>query len=75
MEDLLHHMGERQWRVREASCTAMAEALTGAEEGQILKYIDRLHYMIFRALDDIKETVSCAMFSAACLSFLLRGNC
>ena len=52
---------------------AMAEALNGKGGELVLKYIDRLHYMIFRALDDIKETVRSPYF-ALCMVFCFLSS-
>ncbi|KAI9480308.1 MAG: proteasome stabiliser-domain-containing protein [Benjaminiella poitrasii] len=57
MEDVLKGLGNRQWRVREASCAAVADLILGRSLGQIESYLEILWQMCFRALDDIKESV------------------
>lgn len=60
LEELLSGMGNREWRVRQASCAAMQDLLQGRP---IEKYQDRLEdiwRMTFRVVDDIKESVRTA---------------
>lgn len=57
MEDILAGLGNRQWRVREASCMAVTDLVQGRQLSQIEPYLERLWTMSFRALDDIKESV------------------
>ncbi|KAI7902114.1 proteasome stabiliser-domain-containing protein [Cokeromyces recurvatus] len=58
MEDVLTGLGNRQWRIREASCVALVDLITGGRSlSQIEPYLERLWQMCFRALDDIKESV------------------
>ncbi|OBZ85602.1 Proteasome-associated protein ECM29 [Choanephora cucurbitarum] len=57
MDDILIGLGNRQWRVREASCAAVADLIMGRQLAQIEPYLERLWQMCFRALDDIKDSV------------------
>ncbi|KAI7869867.1 proteasome stabiliser-domain-containing protein [Spinellus fusiger] len=57
MDDILSGIGNRQWRVREASCAAVTECIQGRPLAQIQKYLEPLWKMSFRALDDIKGSV------------------
>ncbi|KAI9320591.1 proteasome stabiliser-domain-containing protein [Dichotomocladium elegans] len=57
MEDVLSGLGNRQWRVREASCAALTDLIQGLQLAQIEPYLERFWLMSFRALDDIKESV------------------
>ena len=57
IEDVLAGLGNRQWRVREASCAAVTDLVQGRQLAQIEPYLERLWKMCFRALDDIKESV------------------
>ncbi|KAJ1961419.1 proteasome component M29, partial [Dimargaris xerosporica] len=62
-QGLLSHIGHHLWRVREASCMAMAELLQtrGADAAAALTgELEALWQMAFRALDDIKESVGLA---------------
>ncbi|ORE02510.1 ARM repeat-containing protein [Rhizopus microsporus var. microsporus] len=57
MEDLLAGLGNHQWRVREASCSALNDLVQGRKLGQIEPFLEQLWQMSFRALDDIKDSV------------------
>ncbi|KAL0086564.1 proteasome stabiliser-domain-containing protein [Phycomyces blakesleeanus] len=57
MDDLLEGLGNRQWRVREASCAAVTDIVQGRQLAQIQPYLEPLWRMSFRALDDIKGSV------------------
>ncbi|KAI9024387.1 proteasome stabiliser-domain-containing protein [Phycomyces nitens] len=57
MDDLLSGLGNRQWRVREASCAAVTDIVQGRQLAQIQPYLEPLWQMSFRALDDIKGSV------------------
>ena len=50
--------GSRQWRVRQGSCNALADALPGRSFEQLEKYLENIYYMLFRVIDDIKESVA-----------------
>ncbi|RCI02581.1 hypothetical protein CU098_001872 [Rhizopus stolonifer] len=57
MEDILAGLGNRQWRIREASCAAVTDLVMGRSLAQIEPYLEKLWQMCFRALDDIKDSV------------------
>eukprot|EP00736_Rhodelphis_marinus_P002650 Rmarinus@m.5492 len=57
MKELLSGVVNRQWRLREGSCYALADLLEGRRYDQVGKYLPQLWEHTFRALDDIKETV------------------
>ncbi|KAJ1925584.1 proteasome component M29, partial [Tieghemiomyces parasiticus] len=64
MTDLLKNLGNRQWRVREASARAVADLIgtrdfvsTPEATARLDPYLEDLWRMAFRALDDIKESV------------------
>ncbi|CEP12173.1 hypothetical protein [Parasitella parasitica] len=67
MEDLLTGLGNRQWRIREASCAAITDLVIGRQLAQIEPYLEKLWQMCFRALDDIKDSVRQAS-TATCRS-------
>lgn len=67
MEDLLTGLGNRQWRIREASCAAITDLVMGRQLAQIEPYLEKLWQMCFRALDDIKDSVRQAA-TATCRS-------
>eukprot|EP00276_Gloeochaete_wittrockiana_P000859 CAMPEP_0184674414 /NCGR_PEP_ID=MMETSP0308-20130426/87221_1 /TAXON_ID=38269 /ORGANISM="Gloeochaete witrockiana, Strain SAG 46.84" /LENGTH=929 /DNA_ID=CAMNT_0027122009 /DNA_START=29 /DNA_END=2819 /DNA_ORIENTATION=- len=72
MKELLSSMGSRVWRVREASCLALADLLPGRKVEQVAEYLPEMWNMTFRALDDIKESVRKA---AGAGSKALTGLC
>ncbi|KAI8374250.1 proteasome stabiliser-domain-containing protein [Radiomyces spectabilis] len=57
MEDILAGLGNRQWRIREASCIAVTDLVQGRQLSQIEPYLEQLWCMCFRTLDDIKGSV------------------
>lgn len=67
MNDLLTGLGNRQWRIREASCAAITDLVMGRQLAQIEPFLEKLWQMCFRALDDIKDSVRQAA-TATCRS-------
>ncbi|TPX58808.1 hypothetical protein PhCBS80983_g02889 [Powellomyces hirtus] len=65
VKDLLAGMADRQWRIREASCLALADLTHGKQMEQLREYLEQMWVMTFRALDDIKESVRVAAFKTA----------
>ena len=57
LKELIPGVGSRLWRVREASCLALADLLTGRRLQQVEEYLVEIYRMSLRALDDVKETV------------------
>ncbi|KAJ2029506.1 proteasome component M29 [Coemansia sp. S610] len=57
MEECLGSMGQREWRVRESGCGALAGAVRGAKPELVVPFLERMWQMSFRALDDIKGSV------------------
>ncbi|KAK9319762.1 proteasome stabiliser-domain-containing protein [Lipomyces orientalis] len=57
LEELLKRIGDREWRVRQASCAALQDLLDGAQLQKYESSLERIWLMSFRALDDIKESV------------------
>lgn len=58
MDDLLKSMMTgREWRVRQASCTAISDMIQGRQPEQYSKYMDEIFNKAFKLLDDIKESV------------------
>ena len=70
VDELTEGMGSRQWRVRQACCTALADGLSGRSFDQITNHLDRIYYMLFRVIDDIKESV--ALEALKCSKTLTR---
>ncbi|KAI8319962.1 ARM repeat-containing protein [Martensiomyces pterosporus] len=57
IEECLASMGQREWRVRESGCSALAGTIPGASPELVVPYLERIWQMAFRALDDIKGSV------------------
>ncbi|KAI8330892.1 armadillo-type protein [Chlamydoabsidia padenii] len=57
IDDVLKGLGNRQWRVREASCAAVTDLVQGRKLAQIEPHLESLWQMCFRTLDDIKGSV------------------
>jgi proteasome component ECM29 len=61
IEDLLKSLVTgKEWRVRQASCAAIAELIQGRDVEKYEKYLDEIWNKAFKVLDDIKETVRVA---------------
>ncbi|KAJ5083817.1 hypothetical protein N7456_013244 [Penicillium angulare] len=61
MEDLLKSILQgREWRVRQASCAAVADLIQGRRPEKYAEYLDEIYSKAFRLLDDIKESVRTA---------------
>ncbi|KAJ5894394.1 hypothetical protein N7495_006085 [Penicillium taxi] len=61
MEDLLKSMlTGREWRVRQASCAAIADLVQGRRPEKYVQYLDEIYTKSFKLLDDIKESVRVA---------------
>jgi proteasome component ECM29 len=57
MGELLHSMGDKAWRTRQASAKAMADLCSGVELTKLEPYLEEIWKMAFRVADDIKESV------------------
>ncbi|KAJ6155055.1 hypothetical protein N7470_005621 [Penicillium chermesinum] len=61
MEDLLKSMlAGREWRMRQASCAAVADLIQGRRPEKFAQYLDEIYSKAFKLLDDIKESVRTA---------------
>jgi proteasome component ECM29 len=61
MEDLLKNMlAGREWRMRQASCAAVADLVQGRRPEKYAQYLDEIYSKAFKLLDDIKESVRAA---------------
>ncbi|KAE8350170.1 proteasome stabiliser-domain-containing protein [Aspergillus coremiiformis] len=61
MDDLLKSMMTgREWRVRQASCAAIADLIQGRLPEKYSKYMEEIFMKAFKLIDDIKETVRVA---------------
>ena len=63
IEDLLKSILGKEWRVREASCAAIADLVQDREVELYEKYLDEIWKTAFKVVDDIKETVRVAAFT------------
>ena len=57
LEELLKGMGDKEWRVRQASTAALSDLLQGRPIELYQDKLERIWMMSFRAVDDIKESV------------------
>ncbi|KAJ5774618.1 hypothetical protein N7457_009514 [Penicillium paradoxum] len=61
MQDLLKSiLAGREWRMRQASCAAVADLIQGRRPEKFTQYIDEIYSKAFKLLDDIKESVRTA---------------
>ncbi|KAJ5347733.1 uncharacterized protein N7506_000986 [Penicillium brevicompactum] len=61
MQDLLRSiLAGREWRVRQASCAAVADLIQGRRPEKFAHYLDEVYSKAFKLLDDIKESVRTA---------------
>lgn len=61
MDDLLKSIvSGREWRGREASCSAISELIQGGDVALFEKYLDETWKVAFKVLDDVKESVRAA---------------
>ncbi|GAB7355231.1 hypothetical protein MBLNU459_g5782t2 [Dothideomycetes sp. NU459] len=70
MEDLLLNILGKEWRVRQASCAAIADLVQGRALEKYEKYLERIWSLCFKVLDDIKESVRAA---AGALARVMTG--
>jgi proteasome component ECM29 len=70
MDDLLENILTKEWRVRQASCAAIADLVQGRQFATYEKYLSQIWTLCFKVLDDIKESVRVA---AASLARVLTG--
>jgi proteasome component ECM29 len=70
MDDLLENILTKEWRVRQASCAAIADLVQGRQFSTYEKYLSQIWTLCFKVLDDIKESVRAA---AASLARVLTG--
>ncbi|KAF1845703.1 uncharacterized protein K460DRAFT_338174 [Cucurbitaria berberidis CBS 394.84] len=65
IDDLLVSILTKEWRVRQASCAAIADLVQGRSIEKYEKYLSAIWDKTFKVLDDIKETVRVAASSLA----------
>lgn len=57
LKELLSGMADKEWRVRQASATALLDLLQGKPIELYQEYLEQIWARSFRAVDDIKESV------------------
>lgn len=57
LQDLITSLQSNIWRVRQSSCMALSDLLSGRSVDDMLESIPKLWELCFRARDDIKESV------------------
>lgn len=65
MNDLLKNILGKEWRVRQASCAAIADLIQGRPFEKYEKYLTQTWELTFKVCDDIKESVRGAAMSLA----------
>ena len=65
MDDLLKNILGREWRVRQASCAAIADLVQGRPLERYEKYLTEIWGLTFKVCDDIKESVRTAAMALA----------
>ena len=65
MEDLMTSILGKEWRVRQASCAAIADLVSGRPLEKYEQYLERIWTQCFKVMDDIKESVRAAAASLA----------
>ncbi|KAL2887176.1 Proteasome component ECM29 [Ceratocystis lukuohia] len=57
MEDLLKNIVGKEWRVREASCSAISDLIQGRKYSQYERYYSTLWVVSLKVIDDVKGSV------------------
>ena len=65
MTDLLKNILGKEWRVRQASCAAIADMIQGRPLEMYENYLNEIWKVTFKVCDDIKESVRTAAMSLA----------
>ena len=65
INDLLKSILGKEWRVRQASCAAIADLLQGRQLEKYEKYLTQIWELTFKVCDDIKESVRTAAMGLA----------
>ncbi|EDO42544.1 predicted protein, partial [Nematostella vectensis] len=64
LQDLVENLNSNLWRLRQSSCMALSDLLSGRSAEDVLDFLPQLWERSLRARDDIKETVRLAADSA-----------
>jgi len=65
MDELLKNILGKEWRVRQASCAAIADLVQGRPLEKYEKYLTEIWTLTFKVCDDIKESVRTAAMALA----------
>ncbi|MCJ1386964.1 proteasome component M29 [Xylographa soralifera] len=65
LEDLLKNILGKEWRVRQASCAAIADLVQGRPITKYEKQLSRIWTLTFKVCDDIKDSVRQAAMALA----------
>lgn len=65
MDDLLKNILGKEWRVRQASCAAVADLVQGRPLEKYEKHLTQIWELTFKVCDDIKESVRTAAMALA----------
>ncbi|MCJ1387811.1 proteasome component M29 [Xylographa bjoerkii] len=65
LEDLLKNILGKEWRVRQASCAAIADLVQGRPLDKYEKHLSRIWTLTFKVCDDIKDSVRKAAMALA----------
>ncbi|MCJ1282030.1 proteasome component M29 [Xylographa opegraphella] len=65
LEDLLKNILGKEWRVRQASCAAIADLVQGRPVDKYEKHLSRIWALTFKVCDDIKDSVRQAAMALA----------
>ena len=65
IQDLMKTILGKEWRVRQASCAAIADIIQGRPFELYEKYLNEIWTVTFKVCDDIKESVRAAAMSLA----------
>ena len=75
MNDLLKNILGKEWRVRQASCAAIADLIQGRQLERYEKFLTYIWEVTFKVCDDIKESVrEAAMALARVLTGILTRS-
>ncbi|XP_062509489.1 proteasome adapter and scaffold protein ECM29-like [Corticium candelabrum] len=57
LEDLLRNLASNLWRIRQSCCHALSDLLQGRQLDGCISQLPKMWELVFRARDDIKESV------------------
>ncbi|KAL3181864.1 hypothetical protein MRX96_008166 [Rhipicephalus microplus] len=75
MVDVMQHLTSNEWRVRESSCLALSDLLSGRNLDNVLDHVPDLWESLFRVQDDIKASNTSSPLEASSVSLRLATGC